>query len=61
MFIIDNEGKQIEITDLQKAIEQADDFRDYKFHLREMENFEKRQHEYWNDVYLKLLELNKTN
>lgn len=55
MEITDLNGKPIEVTDLDKAIEQAENYKDAQ-HDPPAECDKKRQ-AYWTDVYNKLLEL----
>lgn len=54
MQIIDLEGKEIKVTDLDKAIEQADTFRNMG---DEADEFEKERKAYWQDLYDKLIKL----
>ena len=60
MKIIDLDGKVIEIENLALAILQADDYRHYRHTTAGFEVLDKRQQAYWEDVYQKLLKLNKT-
>ncbi|MFT6441371.1 MAG: hypothetical protein ACJASM_000908 [Salibacteraceae bacterium] len=54
MFIIDPKSqKQIKITDLPKAIEQADTFRNYANPA--VSSFEKETNEHWTDIYSQLM------
>lgn len=55
MKITDLNGYQIEITDPDTAIEQAESFKDYH-HIPPVESDGKKQ-AYWRDMYYKLLEL----
>ncbi len=55
MKIIDLNGFQIVVDDLEKAIEQAGNFKDMH-HVPPHENYKYRQH-YWRDIYEKLLKL----
>ena len=57
MTIMDMNGKPIEVSDLDLAILQADDFRHYQLDGMEHIAFNNRQQEYWNDVYQKLMEI----
>lgn len=59
MKVVDTNGKEIVVTDLNKAIEQADLFRGFKHQDTGFEKFDEQQHRYWNDIYQKLLELKK--
>ncbi|MCT3800765.1 3-isopropylmalate dehydratase [Elizabethkingia anophelis] len=55
MYIIDLNGVRKEITDIEKAIDQAEYFKD-AHHLPPVESDKVRQI-YWTDVYNKLLQL----
>jgi hypothetical protein len=55
MYIIDMAGKKIEITDLQLAILQADDFRHYTVSSPGAQQFGAKQKAYREDFYQKLL------
>jgi hypothetical protein len=57
MNITDINGKVIEISDLDLAIIQADDFRHYSTTQPEQLAFVLRQQAYWQDIYQKLLSL----
>jgi hypothetical protein len=59
MNIIDLNGKPIVITDLQLAILQADDYRNYQLSGSRHIAFNRKQQAYWEDVYQKLLLLEK--
>ena len=59
MNIIDLYGKKIEVTDLQLAILQADDYRHYTLTEPGAQEFGAKQKSYWEDVYQKLLLLEK--
>lgn len=54
-------GKLITVTDLDKAIEQADLFRGFKHEDESFEKFDKQQNKYWSDIYHKLVTLKKQN
>lgn len=54
MTITDLNGFPIEVTDLEKAIEQAEYFKDCE-HVPPMPSDRERQ-KYWGDMYVKLLE-----
>lgn len=61
MHIIDLNGKEIKITNLHAAIEQANLFVGY-FHTDEQfKDFEEVQKTYWIDILQKLQELAKLN
>jgi len=59
MRIKDLHGKGIEITDLEKAIKQAETFKGYSHQDKSFAEFDKRQKAYWTDIYEKLLILKK--
>lgn len=59
MHIIDLNGNKIEVTDLPLAIMQADDYRHYTLTDPDAQEFAMKQKVYWEDVYLKLLLLEK--
>jgi hypothetical protein len=61
MKITDLNGKDIEITDLTLAIMQADDFRHYEIGGVDAIAYNRKQKEYWEDFYGKLLELENLN
>lgn len=55
MKIIDLNGLELQVTDLEKAIEQARDFKNLH-HIPPLPS-DTNQQEYWKDVYEKLLKL----
>ena len=55
MKITDLNGLEITVTDLDKAIQQAELFKD--MHHVPPVPYDKVRQEYWNDIYKKLLEL----
>ena len=57
MKIIDLDGKVIEIENLDLAILQADDYRNYQHTDAAFSELDKKQQTYWQDVYEKLLKL----
>lgn len=59
MNIKDLHGRSIEVTDLEKAIQQADNLKDYEHEDTSFADFDARQKAYWTDVYNKLLLLKK--
>jgi len=59
MKIKDLHGKGIEITDLEKAINQAENFKGYSHQDKSFAEFDKRQKAYWTDIFEKLLILKK--
>ncbi|MBN9285545.1 MULTISPECIES: 3-isopropylmalate dehydratase [unclassified Flavobacterium] len=58
MKITDLNGLEIKVTDLEKAIDQADYFKD-AHHIPPVDSDKQRQ-EYWTDIYNKLLMLKNT-
>ena len=54
MRIIDNEGKSIEVSDLEKAIKQAVEFTGYSHESPEWAEFDKNRKQYWSDILEKL-------
>lgn len=59
MNIKDLHGKNIEVTDLEEAIQQVENLKDYEHEDKSFAEFEERQKTYWTDVYNKLLLLKK--
>lgn len=57
MEIRDINGKTITVTDLKKAMEQANLYRKYKHQTPGFEKLDKVLTKYWNDIYQKLLAL----
>ena len=57
MKIIDLDGREIEVTDLDLAIMQADDYRYYR--VNEPTEMHRHLYDYWEDFYQKLLLLDK--
>ncbi|WP_130855627.1 hypothetical protein [Olivibacter jilunii] len=55
--ITDLYGRPIEVTDLNKAIEQAREFTGYRHPDKSFELFDRQQHLYWQDMLDKLLAL----
>lgn len=55
MKITGTNGEEIEVTDLNKAIAQADSFRGFRHQDPAHENRDKYLQAYWQDVYEKLL------
>lgn len=55
MKIVDLNGCEIKVTDMDKAISQAENFKDMH-HFPPVPS-DKDKQEYWNDIYKKLLEL----
>ena len=61
MYITDNEGKQIKVTDLAAAIEQAKLFNGYIHNDPIFREFDKKQKIYWQDLLDKLNTLKTTD
>lgn len=59
MKITDLEGKLIEVTDLDKAIEQAEMFKSFKHEGVDYKKLDKKLRRYWRDIYYKLMALKK--
>jgi len=57
MKVTDLKGGEIQVTDLEKAIDLAEYFKD-AHHIPPVESDKERQ-EYWNDIYKKLIELKR--
>jgi hypothetical protein len=57
MEIIDLNGTEITVTDLDLAIMQADDYRHYGLSDPAQKAFMEKQQAYWEDVYQKLMAL----
>lgn len=57
MKIIDIYGETLEVTDLAKALAQADEFRGYRYTNNSCGDFEEERRIYWEDIYTKLKEL----
>lgn len=55
MKIIDLEGKEMIVTDLELAIMQADDYRHYRHTDPSFKLLDEGLQTYWEDVYQKLL------
>ncbi|MCS3732350.1 hypothetical protein [Mucilaginibacter dorajii] len=57
MKIIDLDGKEMTVTDLELAIMQADDYRHYRHTDPSFKLLDEGLQAYWEDVYQKLLML----
>ena len=55
MKVTDLNGDTIEVTHLEKAIKIADQYRKYQHKDKSYSDFDKRQKDYWTDIYDKLL------
>ena len=58
LYIIDLDGRKKEVTDHDKAIEQAENIKDMH-HIPPVESDMERQ-KYWHDIYEKLIQLKTT-
>ena len=47
-------GKNLEVTDLDKAIKQAQIFKDYEHESKDFKDLDNTHKSYWNDMYHKL-------
>jgi hypothetical protein len=56
--IEDKNGKNITVTNLTQAIEQADYFRNFAHTDKLFEKFDKERQAYWQDLYEKLIAIN---
>lgn len=54
MRIIDNNGKVIEVENLDLALMQADDYRHYQHTDKAFATLDEKLQAYWQDVYQKL-------
>jgi hypothetical protein len=54
----DKNGKEIRVTNLAQAIEQADYFRNFAHADKIFEKFDKERQTYWQDLYEKLVAIN---
>jgi hypothetical protein len=59
MKIIDSNGKEITVTDLELAIMQADDYLHYRHANLAFKKLDEGLQAYWEDIYEKLLGLRK--
>ncbi|MFJ1365943.1 hypothetical protein ACILDU_05795 [Capnocytophaga canimorsus] len=59
MTIKDINRNIVQVTDLDKALQQADDFRKYKHTDNKHISFDREQKAYWEDMYKKLKQLKK--
>lgn len=59
MNITDLNGCPIEITDLEKAIQVCDSYRNYQHRDSSYTDFDKRRKAYWSDMHEKLTTLKK--
>jgi hypothetical protein len=54
MKITDLNGCKIEVTNIDKAIKQAAEYKGYKHSNKSFSDFDKRKNAYWSDIYEKL-------
>ena len=59
MKIIDLNGFQIEVTDLDEAIRITAECKEYRHEDKSFSEFDKRQKAYWSDMYEKLKAIKK--
>lgn len=59
MKIIDLNGFQIEVTDLDEAIRITAEYKEYRHEDKSFSEFDKRQKAYWTDMYEKLTTIKK--
>ncbi|MBV9986040.1 MAG: hypothetical protein JO301_00055 [Chitinophagaceae bacterium] len=57
MYITDNTGRQIKVTDLDAALAQAELFAQYFHEDKAFSDFDELQKSYWLDIIAKLKEL----
>lgn len=57
MYIIDNTGRKIEVTDLDAALKQAETFADYFHEDKAFADLDQLQKSYWLDIIEKLKQL----
>lgn len=57
MKITDLEGNTMEVTDLEKAIRQAELFKDLQYTDNQFKKLDETLQRYWTDIYEKLLKL----
>ncbi|PWN64118.1 hypothetical protein [Chryseobacterium viscerum] len=57
MKLIDINGHTIVVTNLDEAIEMAEEYKDYRHEDKRFTDFDKRMNLYWTDFYEKLRQL----
>lgn len=57
MKITDIDGNILQVTDLDKAIQQAEVFKDFRHTDELYERLDETLRKYWSDIYEKLLKL----
>lgn len=60
MYIFDRDGKQINITDLAAAIQQAGEYKEFRHLDPAFAETDQRLQTYWSDIHSKLLALQKS-
>jgi hypothetical protein len=60
MHVFDLDGKQVTVTDLEKAIEQASEFKQFRHEDASFKELDDRLNAYWSDLHDKLLALKNT-
>jgi hypothetical protein len=56
-YITDLNGEKIKVTDLEKALAEADEYRHYRHTNKKYKVFDESRQAYWQDLYEKLKEL----
>lgn len=59
MKVTDLNGCQIEVTDLDEAIQITAEYKEYRHKDKSFSEFDKRQKAYWTDMYEKLTAIKK--
>lgn len=59
MKVTDLNGCQIEVTDLEEAIQITAEYKEYRHEDKSFSEFDKRQKAYWTDMYEKLTAIKK--
>ncbi|CAD0002107.1 MULTISPECIES: hypothetical protein [Flavobacterium] len=55
--IEDKNGENVEVTNLNQAIKQADYFKNFSHTDKLFEKFDKKRQAYWQDMYEKLIKI----
>ena len=55
--LIDLNGNNIEVTDLDEAIRITEQYKDYRHANKGFEGFDRRQCSYWTDLHEKLINI----
>ncbi|KIA82522.1 hypothetical protein OA85_16130 [Flavobacterium sp. AED] len=58
MQVADKYGKNITVTNLPEALQQADYFRDFAHTDKAFKRFDQERQAYWQDLYEKLVKIN---